>query len=163
MADTPVSPVSPDTSEPPVEPTATLDEVRSFAATLSPWAHLATVGADGEPDVVPIHPAWEGDTMWVMIGANSVKARNIANSPRVALHWQVTESGDGVELWGTASVHADVGTKRRLWNGTFDYDLNIFEPGGPDDSPGAAFVAVEPTRAVILLTYGLKGIRRWRR
>ena len=31
----------------------TLDDVRSIAAGLSSWAHLATVGADGEPDVVP--------------------------------------------------------------------------------------------------------------
>ena len=153
---------SPASNPSPVPPTATLDEIRSFAATLSPWAHMATVGADGEPDVVPIHPAWEGDTLWAMIGADSVKARNIAANPRVALHWQVGEAGDGVELWGRASVHADVETKRRLWNGLFDYDLNIFEPGGPDDSPGAAFVSVEPSRAVILLMYGLKWVRRWR-
>ena len=34
-----------------------LEQVKAEGARLSPWAHLATVGADGQPDVVPIHPA----------------------------------------------------------------------------------------------------------
>ena len=134
-----------------------LDEVKRFAGELSPWAHLATVGADGAPDVVPVHPCWgpalgsggrDGDTLWAMVGAGSVKARNVASNPNVALHWQVTEVGDGVELWGTASVFGDVETKRRLWDGVFDYDLNLFVPGGPDDSPDTGFLAVAPTRAL---------------
>ena len=138
-----------------------LEQVRAEAARLSMWAHLATVGADGAPDVAPIHPCWEGDTLWVMCGASSVKVRNIAANPRVALHWQVTEVGDGLEVWGTASFHDDLETKRRLWNGVFDYDLNAFAPGGPDDSPGTGFLAVVPERAVYLRQYGLGGIDRW--
>jgi general stress protein 26 len=140
----------------------TLDEVREFAGKLSPWAHLATVGADGEPDVVPVHPCWEGDTLWMMVGVDSTKARNVAANPKVAMHWQVTEAGDGVEVWGTASLHADIETKRRLWTGVFDYDLNAFEPGGPDGSPATGFLAVAPSRALILLAYGMGGARRWR-
>ena len=27
-----------------------LEDIKTFAAGLSPWAHLATVGADGKPD-----------------------------------------------------------------------------------------------------------------
>jgi general stress protein 26 len=140
-----------------------LGAVKEFASALSPWAHIATVGADGAPDVVPVHPCWEGDTLWAMIGANSVKARNTAANPEVALHWQVTEVGDGVELWGTATVHDDIETKRRLWQGVFDYDLNAFAPGGPDDSPDTAFMAIAPTRAVVLVQYGMGGLRRWSR
>lgn len=139
----------------------TLDEVKEFAAGLSPWAHLATVGADGEPDVVPVHPCWEGDTLWAMVGTTSVKARNVSENPQVALHWQVTENGDGVEVWGTGKVVDDLETKRRLWSGVFDYDLNAFAPGGPDDSPGTGFLAVTPTRALILVQYGMRGLRRW--
>jgi general stress protein 26 len=138
-----------------------LDEIKTFAAGLSPWAHLATVGADDEPDVVPVHPCWEGDTCWIMIGTDSVKARNVAHNPRVALHWQVTEVGDGVEVWGTGEVFADVDTKRRLWTGVFDYDLNAFAPGGPDGSPDTAFMAITPVRALILHQYGMGGARRW--
>lgn len=138
-----------------------LDEVKQFACALSPWAHLATVGADGEPDVVPVHPCWEGDVLWAMVGVGSVKVRNVAANPNVALHWQVTEVGDGVELWGTAEVHTDLATKRRLWEGVFDYDLNLFAPGGPDESPDTGFLAVTPLRAMVLKQYGIGGIRRW--
>jgi general stress protein 26 len=140
----------------------TLDDVKDAASRLSVWAHLATVGADGQPDVVPVHPCWERDTLWVMCGVDSVKARNIADNPHVALHWQVTEVGDGVELWGTAALHNDVETKRRLWTGVFDYDLNLFAPGGPDGSPGTGFIAITPQRALVMRAYGMGGIERWR-
>ena len=137
-----------------------LDEIKAKASALSPWAHIATVGADGHPDVVPVHPCWEGDTLWTMTFLHSVKARNIAANPNVALHWQVTESGDGVEVWGTATVHDDLETKTRLWNGVFDYDLNVFAPAGPS-SPDVAFVAVRPERAIYLAAYGMGGTERW--
>jgi len=139
-----------------------LEGVKTIATGLSPWAHIATVGADGAPDVVPIHPCWEGDVCWTMLGATSVKARNVAANPNVALHWQVTEVGDGVELWGTAELFSDVETKRRLWDGVFDYDLNAFAPGGPDNSPETSFLAITPTRALVLHQYGMGGLQRWR-
>jgi general stress protein 26 len=138
-----------------------LDRVKSISARLSPWAHLATVGRDGDPDVVPIHPAWEGDVLWFMTGAKSVKARSIAHHSNVAMHWQVTDAGDGLEVWGKAEVHADVATKRRLWNGVFNYDLNQFAPGGPEGSPDVVFVAVRPVRALYLEMFGMKGRETW--
>ncbi|WP_380169215.1 pyridoxamine 5'-phosphate oxidase family protein [Jannaschia sp. R86511] len=138
-----------------------LADIRTFATALSPWAHLATVGADGEPDVVPVHPCWEGDTLWAMVGTDSVKARNVRANDRVALHWQVTEVGDGVEVWGTATIHDDLETKRRMWADVFDYDLDAFAPGGPDGSPGTAFLAITPSRAVVVRRYGMAGIDRW--
>jgi len=139
----------------------TLDDVKAFATQLSPWAHIATVGADGEPDVVPVHPCWDGETLWTMAGTTSVKANNIAHNPKVALHWQVEANGDGVEVWGTAETFTDIETKRRLWDGVFDYDLNAFAPGGPDNSPDTAFIAVTPSRALILKQYGMGGVQRW--
>jgi general stress protein 26 len=142
--------------------TCTLDEVKDLATALSPWAHFATVGVDGEPDVVPVHPAWEGDTLWFFVVANSTKCRNIAANPYIAMHWQVTEAGDGVELWGEARLFTDQDTKRRLWNGVFDYDLNLFSPGGPDGSPDTGFIAVTPVRALVVKAYGTAGMSRWR-
>jgi general stress protein 26 len=139
-----------------------LDEVKAFATELSAWAHLATVGADHKPDVTPVHPCWQGDTLWVMLGADSVKARNIAANPNVALHWQVSEVGDGVEIWGTAKLYTDVATKKRLWKGVFDYDLNLFAPGGAENSPDTAFLAITPQRAMVVKQYGMRGIERWR-
>ena len=138
-----------------------LDEIKAEAARLSPWAHIATVGADGKPDVVPVHPAWDGDTLWVMTFADSVKVKNIRAHADVALHWQVDASGDGVAVWGQATVHDDIDTKRRLWTGVFDYDLNAFVPDGPE-SPVACFVAVAPERALALKAYGTAGHDTWR-
>jgi general stress protein 26 len=139
----------------------TLQDIKTEAARLSPWAHVATVGADGKPDVVPVHPAWEGETLWFMTFGDSVKARNLAANPDLAMHWQVTEAGDGVELWGTAQIHDDLDTKRRLWDGVFDYDLNLFSPGGPEGSPNTVFVAVQPQRAVAIKAYGAGGRETW--
>jgi hypothetical protein len=65
-------------------------------------------------------------------------------------------------VWGQASVHDDGETKKRLWEGVFDYDLNLFAPGGPEGSPGTAFVAVAPTRVLYLKQYGMGGTERWR-
>jgi nitroimidazol reductase NimA-like FMN-containing flavoprotein (pyridoxamine 5'-phosphate oxidase superfamily) len=64
-----------------------LASIRAAASALSPWAHLATVGRDGRPDVVPVHPCWEGDAIWIMIGNESVKAKNVRHNNHVALHW----------------------------------------------------------------------------
>ena len=147
-------------SDPTSSPT-TLAGVRDFAGKLSPWAHLATVGADNEPDVVPVHPCWEGDICWTMLGLGSVKAKNVAANNKVALHWQVSEVGDGVEVWGTAQIFTDVETKRRLWDGVFDYDLNAFSPGGPENSPETGFLAITPSRALVLKQYGMGGAERW--
>ena len=145
-----------------MEPNVDLAAIQDFASKLSPWAHIATVGADGAPDVVPVHPCWEGDTLWTMLGEGSVKARNVAANPNVALHWQVTEVGDGVEVWGTAELFTDVETKKRLWDDVFDYDLNAFAPGGPENSPGTGFLAITPQRALILHQYGMGGLQRWK-
>jgi len=138
-----------------------LGEVQAETARLSNWAHIATVGRDGNPDVVPIWPAWQDDTLWISTDTKSVKVRNISHNPNVALHWQVDESGDGVEIWGTASVHTDIETKRRLWTGVFSYDLSGFVPDGPE-SPIACFVAVRPERAVALKQYGMDGRDTWK-
>lgn len=150
------------TSEQPRPVEIDLAGVRAFASGLSMWAHLATVGPDGAPDVSPVHPCWEGDALWILVGTSSVKCRNVAHEPRVALHWQVTAVGDGVEIWGTASVHDDLDTKRRLWHGVFDYELDLFAGGGPDSSPGTGFMRIVPERALVLHQYGMGGAQRWR-
>ena len=54
----------------------TLETVKDFAAGLSMWAHIATVGADNRPDVVPVHPCWEGDVCWLMVGNTSVSRQH---------------------------------------------------------------------------------------
>ena len=89
--------------------TTTLSDVRNFASGLSVWAHLATVGADGEPDVVPVHPCWEGEVLWVMVGADSVKTRNVASNAKN--QWQVLDQYNaaeaGAKIVGAATVDLD--------------------------------------------------------
>jgi general stress protein 26 len=142
-----------------------LDRVKQEHARLSVWAHIATVTPNGDPHVVPVHPCWEGDTLWTLTGRDSVKVRNIAANPRVMLHWQVADQTgfDSLMLWGTAGVHDDLETKTRLWEGVFDYDLSMFAPGGPHDSPETVFLAVEPHRALLLETFGARGREVWTR
>lgn len=137
------------------------DDVRRHASELSLWAHLATVAPDGHPHVVPVHPAFEDRTIWTMTGTGSVKARNVASHPEVMLHWQVTEAGNNLMVWGRGSMHDDLDTKRRLWDGVFDYDLDLFAPGGSENSPDTGFLAVEPTRAVFMEFYGINGRWEW--
>ncbi|MGX1808156.1 pyridoxamine 5'-phosphate oxidase family protein [Nocardia sp. NPDC055321] len=139
-----------------------LAEIVEATAKLSEWAHVATVGRDGDPDVAPVHPVWEGELIWFMTGTTSVKARNIAHHPNIAMHWQVDASGDGVEVWGVAAIHDDLPTKRRLWHDVFDYDLNNFAPGGPENSPEMVFVSVRLTRAIYIRAYGMGGTSTWR-
>ena len=65
-----------------------LASIRAAAIALSPWAHIATVGKDGRPDVVPVHPCWEGDVLWILVGDDSVKAKNVRHNNHVEnLEW----------------------------------------------------------------------------
>ena len=138
-----------------------LEEIKRECERLSRWAHLATVRPSGTPDVAPVQPAWLDDCLWVFAAADSIKARNIAKNPNVALHWQVDESFDGVEIWGRATIHADGPTKRRLWTGIFDFDLNDYASGGPDASVGYVLIEIRPAKALYLERGGAAGLHRW--
>ena len=92
-----------------------------------------------------------------MVGINSVKSKNIADSPSVSLHWQVSEetSFDSFIIWGQAKLFTNIETKTSLWSGVFDYDLNVFAPHGPENSPENGFISVKPTKAVLLKEMGI--------
>ncbi len=139
----------------------TLEEIKRQCERLSKWAHLATVRPSGTPDVVPVQPAWLDDGLWVFATVDSIKTRNIAENPNVALHWQVDESFDGVEIWGRGTIHADGPTRSRLWTGVFGFDLNDYAPDGPDASVGHVFIEIRPTKALYLVRGGAGGLHRW--
>lgn len=141
-----------------------LSEIIEKSKQMGEWAHVATVSAGGTPYVTPVHPCWEGEVLWTMVGVDSVKAKNVAANPTVSVHWQVSPATafDSVILWGDAEVHADVETKRRLWEGVFDYDLDEFAPGGPENSPDTGFMAIRPHKAVVLEQFGMAGRHEWR-
>ena len=138
-----------------------ISDIETIGRALSVRCYIATVDIDGDPHVVPVHPGWEGSTIWIMTGTSAVKAHNISRHPNVAMHWEVSDAGDGLLVWGTAAIHNDEETKRRLWTGVFDYELAAFAPDGPD-SPNIVFLSVEPQRAVHALAYGAGGVQRWR-
>lgn len=49
------------------------------------FAHLATLMSDGSPQSVPVWVGREGDRMVICTGEKSLKARNTARDPRIAL------------------------------------------------------------------------------
>jgi len=120
-------------------------DIEPIGRGLSVRCYLATIGKSGEPHVVPVHPGWEGSTIWIMTERSAVKSRNISHNPRVAMHWETDELGDGLLVWGDATIHGDLATKTRLWTGAFDYDLAAFAPEGIN-SPETAFLEIEPMK-----------------
>jgi hypothetical protein len=76
-------------------------------AELLPWSWAAgqltdsrnywvsTTRPDGRPHGSPVWGVWLDDGVWICIGRNSVKARNIARNPAVSIH---LESGDRVVI-----------------------------------------------------------------
>ncbi len=139
-------------------------QVVAESKRLGIWTYLATSSKTGRPYVTPVHPGWESETLWVMVELSSAKATNVAANPQVSCHWPVSEDTgmDSLMIWGSGQVFSDLETKRRLWEGVFDYDLGMWAPGGVDDCPGKGFLGVSLTKAVLLHFYGAKGRSEWR-
>lgn len=69
-------------------------------------AKLATLNADGSPNVVPVWFEWDGTVARVFTGKDSSKLKRIARDPRVALS---VEEGVGIEeAWATIEGTATV-------------------------------------------------------
>lgn len=49
------------------------------------FAHLATLNADGTPQVTPVWVDWDGTHVWVNTARGRLKDRNVRRNPRVAL------------------------------------------------------------------------------
>ena len=60
------------------------DETRQLLDAAN-FAHLATLMSDGSPQSVPVWVGREGDRIVICTGEKSLKARNTAREPRVAL------------------------------------------------------------------------------
>ena len=63
------------------------DKARAVAAKAT-RAYLATAKGD-QPKVYFVHPAFEGERIWVATGRTSAKARHIDRNPKVELFYQV--------------------------------------------------------------------------
>jgi PPOX class probable F420-dependent enzyme len=63
----------------------TIPEQYQDLFTKKAFAHLATVGADGKPQVTPVWVDYDGTHVRFNSAKGRVKARNLARDPRVAL------------------------------------------------------------------------------
>jgi general stress protein 26 len=114
-------------------------------AAKATWAYLATADRD-QPKVRVVHPAFEGERVWVATGRASAKARHIDNNAKVELFYQIGADMVHLTVTGRAKFVDDVTEKKRIWNGkVFDYDLSQFWPGGPE-SKDFGLMLIEPDR-----------------
>ena len=109
------------------------------------WAYLATARGD-QPKVRVVHPAFEGDKVWIATGRASAKGKHIAKNPKVELFYQAGPEFVHLTVTGTAKFVDDPAEKKRIWEGkVFDYDLAQFWPNG-HQSPDFGLLLVTPSR-----------------
>ena len=120
------------------------DKVHATAAKAI-WAYLAT--ANGfQPKVRVVHPAFEGERVWVATGRASAKAGHIDKNPGVELFYQIGADMVHLTVTGKAKFVEDLAEKKRIWNSkVFDYDLSQFWPGGPE-SKDFGLMLIAPDR-----------------
>ena len=71
-------------------------------------AIVATLDATGQPSQSVVWYVREGDTLWISVGPESVKARHIRRDPRVSV-LVLSEDGSGyLRLEGTATLDGTV-------------------------------------------------------
>lgn len=120
------------------------DKVHATAAKAT-WAYLATAKGS-QPKVRVVHPACEGERVWVATGRASAKASHIDQNPKVELFYQIGADMVHLTVTGHAKFVEDTAEKKRIWNGkVFDYDLSQFWPGGPE-SKDFGLMLIEPER-----------------
>jgi general stress protein 26 len=115
------------------------------AAKKATWAYLATAVGD-QPKVRVVHPAFEGERLWVATGRHSPKAAHVAKNPKVELFYQAGPEFVHLTVTGKARFVDDPAEKKRVWEGkVFDYDLAQFWPGG-HQAPDFGLMLITPSR-----------------
>jgi PPOX class probable F420-dependent enzyme len=67
--------------------------VEQLAGSRNYW--VSTTRPDGRPHATPVWGLWLDGAVWFSVGRTSVKARNVARNPGIAVH---LESGDQVVI-----------------------------------------------------------------
>ena len=120
------------------------DKVHATAAKAT-WAYLATANG-AQPKVRVVHPAFEGERVWVATGRASAKARHIDKNSKVELFYQIGADMVHLTVTGAARFVDDIAEKKRIWNAkVFDYDLSQFWPSGPE-SKDFGLMLITPAR-----------------
>src|SRR5882757_7787338 len=107
------------------------DKVHATAAKAT-WAYLATAKGS-QPKVRVVHPAFEGERVWVATGRGSAKAGHIDKNSRVELFYQISAEMVHLTVMGAEKFVEDLaGTNSILFSKVFDYDLSQFWPQGAE-------------------------------
>ena len=108
------------------------------------FAMLTTRAVDGTLTSRPmttLQAEFDG-TLWFMLAADSIKAMDVEERPKVNLGYAEPEHGRYVSVSGTAQVLHDRSKARELWNPLFE----TWFPGGPED-PNLALLKVDVASA----------------
>lgn len=138
------------------------EEVQADSLRYGRLAYLGTVSPSGTPYTSPVAVGWVDDELMAFVATPEAKVSNVRANGRITVHFAVGESTnwDSCVLWGSARVIDTVEGRRELW-GQMGYDLSMFEPGGPE-ADSHVFIAVRPTKAIVLRNYGIGGRHTWR-
>ena len=106
---------------------------------------IATTRPNGRPHVAPVWGVWFNNTLYFGTDPQSLKAKNMAANPAVAVH---LESGDEVVIIdGLASVVAVSDLPSQVDEGYQEkYDMTLTEAGA-----GATLIAITPRTALAWL------------
>ncbi len=139
-----------------------LAEVQVDSKRYGPLAYLGTVSASGTPYTSPVAVNWVDDELLAFVATHEAKVANVRHNQAMTAHFAVGESTgwDSCVLWGSARVIDTVDGRTALWD-RMGYDLGRFEPGGPG-ADTHVFLALTPSKAVILRNYGIGGRHEWR-
>src|SRR5271155_872395 len=85
-------------------------------AAKATWAYLATA-AGNQPKVRVVHPAFEGERVWVATGRESAKARQIGKNANVELFYQIGADMVHLTVTGKAKFVEDGAEKKGAWKG----------------------------------------------
>ena len=116
------------------------EEAHAFLRAGARTAAVATTRADGSPHVVPVWFIVDGDALAFTCAGASVKARNLARDPRIAMsvddeafpyafatvsgRAEIVERPDDFLAWTTRIAHRYVGAARADEYGRRDAELD---------------------------------------
>jgi len=116
------------------------EEAHAFLRAGARTAAVATTRADGSPHVVPVWFIVDGDALVFTCAGASVKARNLARDPRIAMsvddeafpyafatvsgRAEIVERPDDFLAWTTRIAHRYVGAARADEYGRRDAELD---------------------------------------
>ncbi|NSW52042.1 MAG: pyridoxamine 5'-phosphate oxidase family protein [Anaerolineae bacterium] len=89
------------------------DEKKAFIDSFLENAHIARVAtsdSSGQPHVVPVWYAWDGESLWISSYSNTRKIKDLENNPKMAVSIDIAEEGgktQAVIFEGTADLVRD--------------------------------------------------------